>query len=230
MRYWVPHISDALALIAADGLSNIVGLCMAPHYSQASVGVYFRKLEEAIDSLGVSVNVARIESYHDHPLFIRAVLEKVSGALRRFPKEERGEVKVLFTAHSLPSSLIERGDPYDEQVRRTARLLAGGLGLSDGSWHFCYQSAPAGRSGWLGPQLEEMVTELAESGCTRLLVAPVGFVADHLEVLYDVDVECRELAESRGMRMERAESLNASETFIEALTDIVYGATKTWEM
>lgn len=219
MRHWHPYIRDAVAQIIADRLAHVVALCMAPHYSRMSVGAYFDKLRAAQSELGATFDVIFIESWHDHPLLIQAITEKVQAALQKFPADARDAVQIVFTAHSLPERIMKDGDPYDMQLRETARAVAARLGLAQ--WRFCYQSA--GRSGepWLGPPVEKVIVELAEAEHKNILVAPVGFVADHVEVLYDIDIEAKRLAEAHGARLERTESLNTSPTFIEALVDIV---------
>jgi len=224
MRHWHPYIREAVAQIVEDGLRNVVALCMAPHYSQMSVGAYFQKLREAQEALGVELDVAYVESWHDHPLFIQAVADKVRTTLERFPAKAKGEVRVVFTAHSLPVAIVEQGDPYDAQVRETARLVAARLELEAGDWQLCYQSAGARNVKWLGPQIEDVIVGLAEAGHKNILVAPIGFVADQAEILYDIDIACRDLAAARGAHLERTESLNTSPTFIEALADITQHA------
>lgn len=226
MRHWKPGIAEAVARAAGDGVERLVALCMTPQYSRASVGAYFGRLRGALEERGVAPDLALVKSYHDNPLFIRAVARKVVSALERFPARQ-----VIFTAHSLPEALVEQGDPYDGQVRETASLVAGAAGLEDGRWRLCYQSAAPGSGGrakWLGPALRDVIAELAGSGQGGMLVVPVGFVADHVEVLYDVDVEARGLAEERGARLERADSLNASPAFVDALADVVKGAAERW--
>jgi len=224
MRHWHPYIREAVAQIVEDGLRNVVALCMTPHYSQMSVGAYFQKLQEAQEALGVEMDVAYVVSWHDHPLFIQAMADKVRAALQRFPGEVRNQVRIIFTAHSLPAALMEQGDPYDAQVRETARLVARQLGLEAGDWQLCYQSAGARNVKWLGPQIEDVIVGLAEAGHKNILVAPIGFVADQAEILYDIDIACRNLAATRGAHLERTESLNTSPTFIEALADITQHA------
>ena len=227
MRHWVPFIREAVGQIAAEGIRDVVALCMAPHYSRMSIGAYFRKVREAQEALGVPLDVTFVESWHTHPLYIAAIAEKVQAALQRFPEEVRDQAKIVFTAHSLPVSIIEQGDPYDAQLRETAALAAARLELPAGQWQFCYQSAAAGATQWLGPPVEEVIVELIEAGHTQILVAPIGFVADHVEVLYDIDIACRQIAEARGARLVRTESQNASPTFIAALADVVARATKS---
>lgn len=226
MRHWSPWIRDAVAEIVADGLRQVVAVCMAPHYSRMSIGAYFKRLAEAQEALGVALDVAKVETWHAHPRFVAAVAEKVQAALGRFAAPERAQV--VFTAHSLPAALTEQGDPYADQVQETARLLAARLALPDGNWRVCYQSAGASSTRWLGPAVEEVVAQLADDGHKDILVAPIGFVADHVETLYDLDIECRRLATEHGARLERMESLNASPSFVEALAAIVRQAAAVW--
>jgi ferrochelatase len=144
------------------------------------------------------------------------------------PSEDRpasGQVRFLFTAHSLPASIVEEGDPYEAELLETCSLLAGQLGLPGDRWQFCYQSAGATGARWLGPKAEDVLVELCDAGHKDIVVVPVGFVADHVEVLYDIDVVLRELAAVHGAHLERAESLNTCATFIAGLADLVRGAT-----
>ncbi|MFQ5857547.1 MAG: ferrochelatase [Anaerolineae bacterium] len=235
MRHWYPYIEEAVAHIVEDGLHRVVALCMAPHFSRMSIGAYIRKAEEAQKELGVELDVTYIESWHDHPLFLQAIADKVKAALKKFPPEARDDVIVVFTAHSLPAAIpsttlrqssgqgsghrLEQGDPYDRQLRETAAGVA--KLLSDIDWQFSYQSSGASSAKWLGPQIEDVVVELAEAGHKNILVAPIGFVADHVEVLYDIDIEARGYAEQAGARLERTDSMNVTPAFIEALADVV---------
>ncbi len=218
MRHWQPHIREAVAQMADDGIERAVALVMAPHYSRLSTGAYFQRLDEAVRDLAVDVTFARVESWHDHPGLVAALAEKAADALARFAEDRP---KVLFTAHSLPARVLDQGDPYDAQLRETATLLADRLSLPPDRWLLCYQSAGHSPEPWLGPHIEDVIVKLAQAGEKRLLVVPIGFVCDHVEVLYDVDIECRELAEAHGARLERSESLNTSPTFIAALADLV---------
>jgi len=222
MRHWQPRIREAVAQMAQDGIEKAVAVVMAPHYSQMSIGAYFKRLDEALEDLGVNIIFNRIESWHNHPSFISALAEKATRALARFANDgAEGLPKVIFSAHSLPTRILDWGDPYDTQLRETARLVAEQLSLPPDRWLFCYQSAGRSAEPWLGPQIEEVIVELAQAGEQRLLVVPVGFVCDHVEILYDLDIEARQLAEAHGARLERSESLNASPVFIAALADIV---------
>ncbi len=221
MRHWEPRIKEAVRQMAADGVRQVVGLVMAPHSSRMSTGAYFQKLDEAIEELGADLEVIRIESWHDHPGLIAAFAEKAEAALGEYGPEQP---VVIFTAHSLPARILAQGDPYEQQLHETAALLARRLELPEGRWQFAYQSAGQSAGPWLGPAVEDLVSGLARSGEKNLLVVPVGFVCDHVEVLYDIDIACREIAAGEGARLERSQSLNASPLFISALADIVLEA------
>ena len=227
MRHWAPYIHDTVAEIADAGLTDIVALCLAPHYSRLSIGAYLARLREAVEAQqarGRDLRVTAVESWGRHPLFLDAVARKVRDGLDRWPKDERDEVEILFTAHSLPTKVIDEGDPYEEQLLATARgvverLQAGRAG--EPAWSFCYQSAGASSIPWLGPALEDVVPERAAAGRNDLLVAPIGFVADHVEILYDLDVEARAIACEHGVRLRRTESMNTDPGFLAALAAIV---------
>jgi protoporphyrin/coproporphyrin ferrochelatase len=226
MRHWQPRIKAAVAQIAQDGISHVIALAMAPHYSKLSAGAYFDRLDEAIRELGVPITVTPIQSWHDQPGLIAALAEKATAALARFPSglgpsPASPAPKVVFTAHSLPARILKEGDPYDAQLRETACLLAGRLALPADRWRFCYQSAGRSPEPWLGPPIEDVLLELVQAGEKRLLVVPIGFVCDHVEILYDLDIAARKLVEAHGAHFERSESLNASPTFIAALAEIV---------
>jgi ferrochelatase len=166
-----------------------------------------------------------VDDWHDEPAFVEALAARARDGLARFPDGE--PVKVLFTAHSLPTRILEQGDPYDDQLRQTSQLVADRLGLAD--WDFCYQSAGRSPEPWLGPQIEEVIPQEAADGTANLLVVPVGFVSDHVEVLYDIDVEARGIAQEAGIRLERPDSLNDDPTFVGAMAAVVRRACSKWE-
>lgn len=219
MRHWSPYIREVVEDIFTEGYDHLIALSMTPFASKMSTGAYREKLETAIGTKAVDLRL--VECWNDHKGFIQAAADRVRAALAQFPEEDRERVPVIFTAHSLPAALAAQGDPYDAQYRRTVSLVAKMLGLSDTRCKVGYQSAGARNTRWLGPSLEEMMHEVAESGEKNALIAPVGFVVDHVEVLYDIDIEAQELAEQLGIRIERTESQNASHDFILALADIV---------
>ncbi len=219
MRHWQPRIKEAVAQIAQDGIRRVIALAMAPHNSRLSTGAYFNRMDEAIRELGAQIDVAAIRSWHDEPGLIAALTEKATAALARFAQHPAP--KVIFTAHSLPARILEEGDPYDAQLRETACLLADRLALPADRWRFCYQSAGRSPEPWLGPPIEEILLELIQAGEKHLLVVPIGFVCDHVEILYDLDIAARQMVEAHGAHFERSESLNASPTFIAALAEVV---------
>lgn len=211
MRNWHPFIRDTLARMQADGVERIVALCLAPQYSKMSVGFYFRRTQEAKESLDYKATIIWTKSFHDHPGLIRAFAERIRPLL---PAE-----LVLFTAHSLPEKILENRDPYDAEARVTARLVAAELGLA--RWEFAYQSQGMTDDAWLGPTVESRLDAYAAQGVRDLILAPIGFVSDHVEILYDVDILFRNYARERGIELRRPESLNASPEFIAALADVV---------
>ena len=221
MRHWEPRIAEAVRQIAADGIQQLVALVMAPQSSQMSTGMYFARLEEAIADQGLDLQVVTIDSWHNAPGFIEAIASRATDALQKF---ESAPPYIVFSAHSLPTRILQQGDPYDAQLRETAALVAERLGWTANRWEFCYQSAGQSPEPWLGPQIEQVVVRLAQSGEKNLLIVPVGFVCDHVEVLYDIDIAARKLAAQHGARLERSASLNDSPILISALADLVFDA------
>lgn len=219
MRHWQPRIRSAVEEMISDGIQQAVALVLAPHSSCLSVGKYYQQLDESLKGMGAQIELVRIQNWHAHSGLIAALKESFLEARQRFADGD--EPYVLFTAHSLPARLLESGDPYESQLLETARLLAETLALKDGRWQFCYQSAGAGGGVWLGPQVEEVIPSLAQAGEKNVLVAPVGFVCDHIEVLYDIDIGCQQIARAHGVHLERSPSLNTSPLFIRALADLV---------
>lgn len=219
MRHWHPYIRETLAQMVAEGIRRLVAIPMAPHTSRLSVGAYIRKAEEARAELDVPLEVHYVESWNDEPLYIQALAEKVSQALRRFPAEVRGRVPIVFTAHSLPQHILAEGDPYPQELMETVAGVVQHLGPVN--WRFAYQSAGASSEPWLGPEVATVLDELAAAGHRHVLIAPIGFLCDHVEILYDVDILYRQQAERLGMHLERTESLNASPLLIQALANLV---------
>jgi protoporphyrin/coproporphyrin ferrochelatase len=206
MKHWRPRIAEAAAAALAAGATRVVGLVLAPHYSRLSVGGYRERLEQAVAG---RAELVLIESWHDHEPFVEVLAERVRGT----------DAWVVFTAHSLPERILAEGDPYREQLRETSRLVAERAGLE--RWSFAFQSASATGEPWLGPDVLEELERLYEEGVRKVLVAPVGFVSDHLEILWDLDVEARERGEELGLELDRIESLNADPAFVRALATLV---------
>lgn len=219
MRHWQPRIRNAVEEMIRDDIRQAVALVLAPHSSRLSVGKYYQHLDESLGALNTQIELVCIQNWHTHPGFIAALKERFLEARHHFA--EGDEPFVLFTAHSLPTRLLEMGDTYETQLQETAHLLAESLDLKDGRWQFCYQSAGAGGGTWLGPQIEEVIPALAKNGERNVLVAPIGFVCDHIEVLYDIDIGCQQIARQHGIRLERSPSLNTHPLFIQALADVI---------
>ena len=215
MRHWHPLIGDALARLERRGARRVVGLVMAPHYSRLSVGRYFKRVE----STDVAATVAPILEWHLAPGYVRALAERVRCALERFPEAVRDRVPVIFTAHSLPERIRDTDDPYPDQLAATVRAVSALLGKQP--HRFAYQSAGRTPERWLGPDVGDVVEWLARSGVRDVLVAPIGFVSEHLEILYDLDVELRERGATLGVRLERIEMLGEHPQMIAALAELV---------
>lgn len=219
MRHWHPYIKDTVAAMAADGIRQITALCLTPYYSKMSVGAYYQKLDEAVTATGLIFQIRRIESWNDHPKLIEAIAAKVTQALERFPSDIRKKVPLLFSAHSLPERILAEKDPYPQELNETIELVMKKVGPY--AWRFAYQSRGRTQEPWLGPDAAAVIDELHAQGHRHLLMAPIGFISDHMETLYDVDIMYRKQCDAKGMRLERAESLNATPAFIETLADVV---------
>jgi len=220
MRHWHPFIRETADEIVRAGHRHVVGVVMAPHYSAMSVGAYEKKLLEAAQG---RFETALVRSWGDHPSFLEGVTERTKQALQRFPSP--AAVQVIFTAHSLPQRILAAGDPYPDELRATAEAVAQRLHLKD--WRFAYQSAGATPDPWLGPDAGDVITELAAAGRKAFLLVPIGFVCDHVEILYDIDVEYRELAGRLGVQLERTTSLNDDAHLVAAVADVARTAART---
>jgi ferrochelatase len=217
MKHWRPFIYEAIKQMAADGVERAVGLALAPHYSRRSVGAYIEAAQEALKEHPIHMRF--VESWHLQPSFIEAWASRVRDALQMFRPEVRDDVVVVFTAHSLPERILHWDDPYPRQLRETCEAVAQRTDLS--KWQFAYQSAGHTPEPWLGPDVLDALEKLAAQGTKSVLICPIGFVADHLEVLYDIDVECRGRAEELGLHLERTNSLNDDPLFVQALAEVI---------
>jgi protoporphyrin/coproporphyrin ferrochelatase len=217
MRNWKPFISDTIAAMKSDGVGRAVVICLAPQNSRTSVGLYRAAL--SVEG-GVPFAVEFVESWHDHPLLIAAFAEKFRAGWSRACNEVSARLPVIFTAHSVPQRTIVEGDPYEAQTKETARLVALEAGLAPEDWKFAFQSQGMSGGAWLGPKVEDTILELKEKGHRGVFVQPVGFLCDHVEVLYDIDIGFKEFAEKEDMRLWRAESLNDSQWLTSALADL----------
>jgi ferrochelatase len=216
MRHIAPRIGDIVKRMAADGVDRLVAIALAPQASSNAAG-YRRAVDGALADLGdAAPEVAYVASWHDQPRFVEALADTTREALARF--EDPQGVRVMFTAHSLPARVLADGDPYPQELAATARLVADRLGL-DG-YEFAFQSAGRTDEPWLGPDILVEIRRLAADGVPGLVIRPVGFVADHLEVLYDIDIEAQAVAREVGIRLERARSMNTDPTFIAGLADV----------
>lgn len=206
MKHWRPRIGDAVDTAISRGAERVVGVVLAPHYSALSIAGYRERLESALDG---RADLRFIESWHDHDPFLDVLANRVRGT----------DAHVVFTAHSLPARILAMGDPYRDQLLETSRLIAERAGLE--RWSFAFQSASQTGEPWLGPDILEELVDLRARGIRKVLVAPVGFVSDHLEILWDIDVEARERAADLGLEFERIESLNDDPAFIRAVAELV---------
>jgi protoporphyrin/coproporphyrin ferrochelatase len=217
MRNWHPFIGDTLEQMKRDGVEHAVAVCLAPQNSRTSVGLYKKVLGET----EVPFSIDFVESWHDHPLLIEAFAENHRAAYETIRKEAGTELPRLFTAHSVPQRTIVEGDPYEAQSRETAALVAKALGLQESDWSFAFQSQGMSGGMWLGPTVEQTLDQFAKEGKPGVFFQPIGFVCDHVEILYDIDIAFRDYASKLGMRIWRAESLNNSVPFARAIADIV---------
>ncbi len=217
MRNWKPFIADTIATMKSDGVGRAVVICLAPQNSRTSVGLYRAALN--VEG-GVPFAVEFVESWHDHPLLIKAFAEKFLAGWTQASRHMGARLPVIFTAHSVPQRTVAEGDPYEIQTKETARLVALQAGLKPEDWKFAFQSQGMSGGAWLGPTVESTILELKEKGCGGIFVQPIGFLCDHVEVLYDIDIGFKEFAAKEGLRLWRAESLNDSRLLTAALADI----------
>ena len=223
MRFSPPFIAEVVGEAAPDS-GQVVGIILSPQYSPIIMGGYVRALQDAVAALhrnGLSLRVA--EDWHLQPYLLQALAQRVREAIDRLPPKAREDVPVLLTAHSMPRRVVENEPEYLKQLEETAAAVAELVGLPEGRWMFCYQSAGHTPEEWLKPDFADMMPRLREGGFSHVLIAPVQFLADHLEVLYDIDIGAREQAEKAGIEFARIESLNTTPLFIKALAAVVQG-------
>jgi ferrochelatase len=218
MRNWKPFIADAVKKIAEQAFERVIAICLAPQNSRTSVGLY-RKAVLGETSLPFALDF--VEEWHDEPLLIRAFAERLRADRAKASSEHGSDLPVIFTAHSVPQKTITDGDPYEMQAKETAALVAQEAGLSAREWTFAFQSQGMSGGAWIGPTVEETIISLKEKGHRGVFIHPIGFLCDHVEVLYDIDISFKEFAEKEGMCLRRAQSLNGSPTLTAALADIV---------
>jgi len=206
MKHWAPRVAEAVDRALGGGADTIVGVVLAPHYSTLSIDGYRERLEDALQG---RAELRFIESWHDHEPYLDALADRVRGT----------DAHVVFTAHSLPARILDQGDPYKEQLLETSRLIAGRAGLDE--WSFAFQSASATGEPWLGPDILEELDDLHARGVERVLACPIGFVSDHLEILWDLDVEGRERAAELGLEFDRIKSLDDDPELVRGLAELV---------
>ncbi len=215
MRHWHPFIKDTLAEMCDHGIERAVGVAMAPHYSHMSIEAYFKRIEEA----NSGIQVARISDWHLLPEYLNALAKRVRSALERFPAAVRGQVPIIFTAHSLPERILEWDDPYPKQLRETVNGLMKLLG--DHPHEFAFQSAAISKEPWLGPDASEVMERYAVEGRQHILICPIGFVCEHVEILFDIDIVYQDLAKKLGVHLERIDMLNDEPEMISGLARLV---------
>lgn len=219
LKHAYPFIEDGVEQMVKDGITKAVGVVLAPHYSVMSVGGYVQRAKSKAEELGLSIEF--VLSYHLHPKLIDALSLRVDKALQKFTDVDRNEVRVIFTAHSLPERILEMKDPYPEQLLQTSEAISKQVGITN--WQFGWQSAGQTSVPWLGPDILDVLrTVHEEEHVQNVLLCPIGFVSDHLEILYDIDIECQNLSRELGMHLERTNSLNTDPLYIQTLSDVVY--------
>jgi len=220
MRYWHPTTIEALAAVRKEGLSRIVVLSLYPHYSRATTGSSINELKRVLADAGAKFEVSYLDRFYDHPLYIGSLAEKITEGLAGF--HPLADTEIMFSAHSLPQSFIDEGDPYLSHIEETVRLVM--ERFADIPYHLAFQSR-AGPVKWLEPSTEEMLRHLAAEGCKNLLMVPLSFVSDHIETLYEIDIQYAKEAWELGItNFRRIPSLNSSPAFIDCLADLVLKA------
>jgi ferrochelatase len=218
MRNWKPFIADAVKAINTGQYARVIAICLAPQNSRTSVGLYRSAVSDE-GSLPFTLNF--VEEWHDQPLLVRAFAEKLRAGWEKASAENGAKLPVIFTAHSVPERTIAEGDPYERQAKETAELVAKETGLESADWTFAFQSQGMSGGSWIGPKVEDTIRDLKAKGHRGVFLDPIGFLCDHVEVLYDIDIFFKQFAEKEGMRLWRAESLNGSKTLTAALAEIV---------
>jgi ferrochelatase len=220
MRHWHPYINDTLAEMQSQGIARTVGLVMAPHYSRMSIEAYFKKIEQAESP----IEMTPINNWHLLPGYLDALVSRVRAALERFPAEVRSQVPVIFSAHSLPERILEWQDPYPDQLRETVEAVMQRLG--DQPHDFAFQSAAISNEPWLGPDVSVLIERYAKEGQKNIISCPIGFVCEHVEVLYDIDIVYQKLAKSLGVRLERIEMVHTAPQMISGLAELIHKTAK----
>ena len=223
MRNWKPFVGDTVKAITDEQYERVIALCMAPQNSRTSVGLY-RSSVNANGNLAFKMDF--VDEWHDHPLLVKAFAERLRAGWEKANAENGVKLPVIFTAHSVPQRTITEGDPYERQSKETAQLVAQEANLSDDDWTFAFQSQGMSGGAWIGPTVEDTIKDLKTKGHRGVFMHPIGFLCDHVEVLYDIDIAFKQFAEKEGMRLWRAESLNGSKILTAALAELVNSRAK----
>lgn len=221
MRHWSPWIEETVGRMSVDGIDRAVSMVLAPHFSGMSIARYQAKIADGLSMYRTNIDFAHVDSYHTAPGLIAALADRVLAGIARWPEAERDSVHVIFSAHSLPERIIRAGDPYDAQVHETAQLVAQSAGIPSDRWSWSYQSAGRSPEPWLGPTYPDHLAALAARGIRNIVSVPVGFVCDHVEILYDIDIDAQRVARELGMHLERPPSLNDDPQFVKQLASII---------
>lgn len=221
MKHWNPYIAQTLQTMYDDGVRRITAVALAPHYSRISIGGYRKAVEEKAAALGNPFALRFVEHWYREPSFVQFMAGLVRRALEQFPERERATVTVVFTAHSLPERIRTWNDPYEAQLQESAELVAREAGLP--GFRRAWQSAGGTGEPWIGPDILDYLDTLHAEGVRHVLQVPIGFVSDHLEVLYDIDIEAKEKARALGMTLHRTELPNAKPEFVRVLAGVVRG-------
>ena len=225
MKHWHPFIAEAVDEIVAAGVDTLVGIALAPHYSRMSIGGYEDRVQAAREAKDAGFDLRMVRSWYQEPGFVELVAARLRQTLGDWDAASDPATRVLFSAHSLPERILASGDPYRDQLLDSAEIIAKAAGVSN--WEFAFQSASHTGEPWLGPDILERLEVFAGEGGRRAVVAPIGFTADHLEILFDVDIECVELAQRLGLELRRLPSPNDDPGFIGVLADIARTALHT---
>jgi len=217
MRNWKPYTHETVAQMVKDGVTHAVAICLAPHNSQTSVGLYRRAVVGETGKAPFTLDF--VPEWHDEPMLIEAFAEKFRIGYAKACEAAGKKVPVIFTAHSVPARTIEAGDPYEAQTRETAELVAARV-PEISEWKFCFQSQGQSGGVWIGPTVESAIDQYAGAGHKAVFMQPIGFVCDHVEILYDIDIAFKQYADSKGMVLSRAESLNDSPKFASAVVSV----------
>ena len=221
MKHWHPYISEVFPKIVSEGNTDLLSIALAPHYSKMSTGSYQDAVREANKASGERMRLSFVDSWHLNDVFIDKWCKRVEKSVSEHFASRQDEVFYLFTAHSLPERILSWNDPYRDELLATASKISGQLRIDGSRFDFCFQSAGHTSEPWLGPDILDRLKELVQHGKKEILVIPIGFVSDHLEILFDIDTESQELARKLGIKLARTDSFNDSSDFIEVLKSVV---------